>query len=477
MDELEIIKLALDSVKDLGLLVIDKNGKIIIYNKASADSDGISQSDAIGKPFEYVFENPTTPSPTMETLRTGKEHIDMECVYETNEKTRNRTFGNAYPIKKDGQAIGAITIVRFDNSFKRLLAHTIELQKELTISKSQKSNGTRYTLNDLIFSSRPMYNTVTLAKRASMSNAPVMIYGETGTGKELIAQGIHNASSNCKEPFIAVNCSAIPDNLLESTLFGTTKGAYTGAVDAKGLFVQAGSGTLFLDELNSMPLNLQAKLLRVIQEKHVRPLGSEKEIPINCRMISSCNRHPVECIQQEILRKDLYYRLSVICIELPPLRNRKEDIPLLTNYYLEMYSKIYAAGHVVISAAVEDIFMKHNWPGNVRELQHVIESAVIQTAPEEEIKPQHLHPYLRHACTDENGPIPHSRPSPSPAPQPEGTRGADLRRQLEDYERNVLREVLYRCNWNISQAAREVGYTRSNLQYRIQKLGLYNGKH
>lgn len=466
--KLEDINLFLNAIKDLGILAVDESGKIIFYNKASAENDGMNQEDVLGKPFFSIYDN-INSSPIMETLSSGREHLDAECTYNTYFNTSNRSFGNSYPVRKNDRIIGAITIVRFDGGFKRLLTNTMALQKELCETRTRKTNNTHYVLEDLIHSGEVMNNVVLLAARAARSHAPVMIFGESGTGKELVAQGIHNASANNNEPYVAVNCSAIPENLLESTLFGTTKGAYTGAVDTKGLFVQAGKGTLLLDELNSMPLNLQAKLLRALQERAVRALGADKETPIECRIITSLNRHPIDCVREEILRSDLYYRLSVICIEVPPLRRRREDIALLVEYYLKMYSRIYTAGKLRLSVDSMRILIEHEWPGNVRELQHVIESAIVQAAPEEEIRPKHLQNYLRVRdsevlLADQDT---HLKEKCEAAQE-----GSDLHAMLLRYEKQKLLEALKNCGWNISKAARLVGYTRSNLQYRMRKLGI-----
>lgn len=223
------------------------------------------------------------------------------------------------------------------------------------------------------------------AQKAAISPSPVLVYGETGTGKELVIQGIHNAGASRNEPFVAVNCAAIPESLLESTLFGTVRGAFTGGEDRIGLFEQAGRGTLYLDEINSMPIGLQAKILRVFQEKKVRRVGAQAEKPIQCRMICSTNLEPWQCVEEGVLRKDLYYRLAVIQIYIPPLRKRPEDIEVLVDYFKKMYNRIYGKHHLQVSNHLMNLFKEHSWPGNVRELEHTIENslAMVETDVDE----------------------------------------------------------------------------------------------
>lgn len=462
-DELTICKWGFDAITDLGLMVLDITGKVILYNLPSALNDGIRQEDALGHNIREIFSHKTT-STQLEVLRTGEPVIDREVIYTSKSGKQNYCFGSTYPIKKNGQLFGAISVIRFNDSVKALLSRTLELQRELAEVKSQKSNGTHYCFKDIICHSPTMLMTIDMAKKAARSSAPVLIYGETGTGKELIAQSIHNAGPNCNKPFVAINCAAIPENLLESTLFGTTKGAFTGAQSMPGLFEQAGQGTLFLDELNSMPMGLQAKLLRVIQEKVVRRVGAQLECPVSCRIISSCNQPPLECVRQETLRDDLYYRLSVICIEIPTLRRRSDDVLLLANFYVQKYAKIYGTGSIKMTPQFQRVLLEHNWPGNVRELQHVIESALVQLDIGEDLDIQHLQPYLR------NQHLRCRKPTASLALSDSEENLEDLHGQLAAYERRVILAALDKCDWNISQAARVVGYSRSNLQYRMKKL-------
>lgn len=470
-NEMLLCQKAFDAVNDLGMMVLDASGKVLLYNAPSARNDGLMQKDVLGRNIREIFTHQTI-STQEEVLRTGKPVIDQEMCYVTETGKRVSCFGSTYPIKKNEVLVGVFSIIRFNESIRTLLARTIELQRELAEVKSNHTNGTRYHFEDIIGKSPAIVRMLEIAKKAALSPSTVLIYGETGTGKELVAQSIHNASPNRDEPFVAINCAAIPDTLLESTLFGTTKGAYTGAQSAPGLFEQAKKGTLFLDEINSMPMNLQAKLLRVLQEKRVRRVGAQTEIAIECRVISSCNKSPQECVEKEILRADLYYRLSVICVEVPPLRERGDDLLYLANCFIQKYAGIYGAKAVQMTDKCKGALLAHQWSGNVRELQHVMESAIVLLEPGEMLGLHHLQPYLRDKYL--------AREKPKAAVMQEtllsGMPFSNLKDQLVEYERRAILAALEKYHWNVSRVAREIGYTRSNLQYRMRKLGITVGE-
>lgn len=218
-----------------------------------------------------------------------------------------------------------------------------------------------------------------------------------------------------------------------------------------------------------MPLNLQAKLLRVLQEKRVRRVGAQTEVAVQCRVISSCNKPPQECVEKEILRADLYYRLSVICVEVPPLREREGDLLYLADYFIRKYAGIYGASSVQMTDKCKGALLAHTWPGNVRELQHVIESAIVLLEPGEMLGLHHLQSYLRNKYFVQEA------PSSIQAMPVQGNSLADLKGQLADYERRVILSALEKYHWNVSQVARAIGYTRSNLQYRMRKLNILGG--
>jgi arginine utilization regulatory protein len=316
----------LDSIDD-GVIASDHNNRIIVYNKALAEIENHEKEKVLGEYISTVYSDLTPDYGMHATVaKTRKKIPDMIIEYLNENGKIIQLMGNATPVIKDNQLIAIFSIARNLNKTKQLLNKITSLHEQLIISPIDakiKNNGTTFSLKDIIGTSETIKITVKEAQKAALSSFPVLIYGETGTGKELIAQGIHNAKPLNDKPFVAINCAAIPETLLESTLFGTVKGSFTGAQDLKGLFEQAGEGTLYLDEINSMPINLQTKLLRVLQELKIRRLGATNTTEVKCRIISSTNIDPWECMKHGSLREDLLYRLMVIYINLPPLRDRK----------------------------------------------------------------------------------------------------------------------------------------------------------
>ncbi|MGB9744934.1 MAG: sigma-54 interaction domain-containing protein, partial [Desulfurella sp.] len=267
----------------------------------------------------------------------------------------------------------------FDFIVKPFSKETIEKILSLTSSclKFDCTNKTTYD-GDYVFKSEKMQKILQLIKKVANTDATVLLSGETGTGKEVVAKLIHASSNRSKQPFISVNCASIPSNLLESELFGYEKGAFSGAVKTyKGKFEQANGGTLLLDEISEMPLELQAKLLRVLQEKVVDKLGSTESVKIDVRIICTTNRNLAEQVKNGSFREDLFYRINVFPIFLSPLRERREDIPDLINFFIKKYSNKFKKNINGISNNALEILLNYNWPGNVRELENTIERAII----------------------------------------------------------------------------------------------------
>lgn len=301
-----------------------------------------------------------------------------------------------------------------------------------------------YCFDDILGSSKEINEVKNYAKRVSSSNSPIFIYGETGTGKEMMAQAIHNASRKDK-PFIAQNCAAIPENLLESIFFGTSKGSYTGAIETIGLFETAQGGTLYLDELNSMELSFQGKLLRVIQEGELRRLGENRLRKIDVRIVSSVSEEPELLIKTNKLRKDLYYRLNVIRINMPSLEDRKEDIPFLVNGFIDKHNSKCGTKVKGVDKKALELIMKHRYEGNVRELGNIVEEVMISKgsgvikADELNIKDSNI---------------------------------MSLKEKLEDVERKYIKEALLICDYNISKASNFLKIPRQTLQYKIKKYNI-----
>jgi len=308
---------------------------------------------------------------------------------------------------------------------------------------------------DMIGHSKGMQEVFGLISHVADSGTTVLIQGETGTGKELVARAIHMNSPRSKGPLIQFNCAAIPDTLIESELFGHERGAFTGAMrQRRGRFEEAHNGTIFLDEVSELSASAQAKLLRVLQEKQFQPLGSSRVITTNARVIAATNRHLEECITAGRFRNDLYYRLSVFPIYLPPLRERGNDIILLADHFVLKYSKEMGKPVKRISTSVIEVFLSHQWPGNVRELENCIERAILLTEGDA-IEMIHLPPSLQ-AKMREGDPTEKGR----------------LSTVILSQERSLILEALKETRGNQSQAARLLGTTKRIIQYKIQKLGI-----
>jgi arginine utilization regulatory protein len=297
-----------------------------------------------------------------------------------------------------------------------------------------------------------------------------LIVGDTGTGKELFAQSIHNGSGRLSAPFISQNCAALPDNLIESLLFGTKRGAFTGAVDTPGLFEQANGGTLLLDEINSLNLNLQAKLLRVLQEKTIRRIGDTKDTPVDVRVIANMNEDPIDAIANNRMRKDLYYRLGVVTIFVPPLKERKEDIPLLVQNFIEKYNELFQMNVKGLSEEVKQSFFEYDWLGNVRELEHIIEAAMNIMIDEEWIMYTHLPYQYRSKMQMKERMIPLSTVDNFIKENAEIA--VPLKQQMELFEKSYIDHVLTKNNFNVSKSAQLLGLSRQSLQYRMKKLNI-----
>lgn len=338
----------MEAVEDICIQIYNKEGRAICYSKGCEQLEGLKKKDILGKKLEDVYtidkneENPYGSLP-LTVLRTGEVLKNKHVKFSTCDNQLVDVISSTYPVfsKDKSEIIAAICVFR-DIGDYLMMANTIQkLEKDLASKNIEKrKNGTVYTFDDIIGKSKTLTKSIDNAKKAARNLAPVMVVGSTGTGKEVFAQSIHNESRVSKGPFVAINCSAIPENLLESTLFGTCKGAFTGASENIGLFETAKGGTLFLDEINSMSLKLQAKLLRTLETKTIRKVGGNELIPIDVRIISATNQDPLEAVKEKQIRADFYYRLAVISLKLYDLKDRKEDIPGLVNFFIMNHSNI-----------------------------------------------------------------------------------------------------------------------------------------
>jgi two-component system response regulator PilR (NtrC family) len=335
---------------------------------------------------------------------------------------------------------------------RRLVNENQELKREL--------RG-RYRFQELVGRGTKMKAILALVEKISTTASTVLVHGESGTGKELVARAIHFNSARADKPFVSINCGALPDELLESELFGHTKGSFTGAVSSKkGLFEVANGGTIFLDEIAETSSAMQVKLLRVLQERRIRRVGGTEEIPVDVRVIAASNQDLAQAVRERRLREDLFYRINVIPLRLPPLREKKEDIPLLAEHFLAKVRRQMHRAPRGISHQTMELLEAYHWPGNVRELENVIERAVA-LEPEETIQPQSLPPEVRQErCSHEDPGI----------EVPE--QGLDLEAHLEDLRAHAMRQALERCGGVQSRAARQLGMTFRSFRYFAKKYGL-----
>ena len=448
----------LGNIMDEAVHIVDATGKTILYNEKMAGLEMTNREDILGKPFREVFSSiPPQESTLYRALKENQATINKQQTYRNRYGKEITTVNSTIPVEEDGQVIAAIEVSRDITEIKSLSNTILDLQKEtLPVQKPKKPQIKRYQFDNIIGENKTFQEVVTLGKKAARTDASVFIYGETGTGKELFAQSIHFAGARRDNPFLAQNCAALPESLLEGILFGTEKGGFTGAVDRPGLFEQASGGTLLLDEISAMPYELQSKLLRVLQEDYIRRVGGSRDIPVDVRIIATVNEPPQELIEKGLLRKDLYYRLNVVNITIPPLRERLDDLPLLCDAFLEKHNKKYGKEVWMLSEGALKTLRNYTYPGNVRELENIIMSAVSLTDREHVLTEKLLH--LPDVEQEKKG----SAAGYDPSAQ-----------SLDEYLRICEEQILIRCmaenEGNISAAARQLGIKRQTLQHKLKK--------
>lgn len=478
LSNLNNLQLRLDCLEEIinnisdGVIMSNSEGKLVLYNRAQEKMENLNASEILGNYIwdVYGYHNPDL-SEHRQVYKTQKPIISSFKAHAIKNGIPKYLSYSTYPLIINGKTVGVYSISKNETVLKSLLQEAIELKSKLYEHEQvndkavAKNNGTRYEFSDIKSESQEMRQLTKEAQDISWLNSSVLIVGETGTGKELFAQSIHNHSAARDYPFLAINCAAIPENLLESTLFGTTKGAFTGAADRTGLIEKAGMGTLFLDEITDMPLTLQAKLLRVIEDKYVRPVGGNTAISANCRFISATNEDPLEAIKKGSFRQDLFYRISAAYLYIPPLRNRLSDINYLINYFLKKYSEYYKKNIKKISPQLLNAMINYSWPGNIRELEHMIEAMVTKAAPgQKELDHRCLNSYAKSSLPLNNfdnchvGSNTHNNMS--------------LTDLLKSIEKHQITEALINNKGNVSKAAKSLGIIRQSLIYRMKKLNI-----
>ncbi len=439
-----------------GIVVVDEKGCISMINKAAERFLRRQADEIAGCPVEEVIENTTLPR----VLKTGLPEINQLQFI-----NRVPYVVSSQPIIRKGQVVGAVGRILFRNlhEIQELARKLAEVDRQVgnlgSASRVPVQSGTGF---DQIVTADPAFRQVIEeAEIVSHGTSNILITGESGTGKELIAQAIHKSNTARTGPLVKVNCAAIPASLMESEFFGYVAGAFTGAQRSgkKGKLSLADGGTLFLDEIGDMPLALQSKLLRVIQDKCFEPIGSNVSQKVDVRFIAATNRALEDMVHEGSFRSDLYYRLNVIPIHIPPLRERRQDINLLVQFFLEKYNHVFNTHIHDLSREVREIFLDHSWPGNVRELENVIERA-INFARGRLIEKQDLPHYLRDTS-------PPSYRNQSPV-----QKNQKLKPSRDDHEQALIIDALKRSGGNKAEAARILGISRSWLYEKMTKMGL-----
>lgn len=442
-----------------GIHIIDAAGKIVYYNNFAKRIDGVDPAKAVGQHLLEIYPSLDEETSTMLTaIRTGVPILKKEQTFLNYKGEKITTINSSIPIKSRGKILGAIEISKDITQVRELSEKIVDLQNQL-YSGNKKSDqareSARYTFYDIVGESEEIKKLKALSKRAAEGDVPVLVSGDTGTGKELFVHSIHNGSKRRHNPFITQNCAALPSNLLEGILFGTTKGGFTGAEDRPGLFELADGGTLFLDEINSMPLELQSKLLRVLQDGNVRRVGGTKIKNVDVRVIAATNVSPEEAIEKKQLRKDLYYRLNVISFEIPPLKDRKDDIEVLANHFIEKFNTKMGKSTKGISRRALNQFLDYPWEGNVRELEHLIEG-IMSIYDVDIIDLEHLPPKVRKAKGKKE----------------KRRINLALNQVLEETEKSLVQEAMKQTDGNVTHAAELLQIPRQTLQYKLQKYSI-----
>jgi arginine utilization regulatory protein len=456
-----------------GVIITDAAGVVVFKNKAMASIDDLGIQETLGQRVTDIYDSSEETSMIMRCLHSKQPILSQAFYYRVGSGPLRKVIHSVYPLYQGTNLQGAICFVWDEDSLQKQITNSQALVKD---HNRDLGNNTKYTFGDIIGADPEFLHSLRRARSAAANDSPVLIWGETGTGKELFAQAIHNHSSRRNHPFVAINCAAIPDSLQESTLFGTAKGAFTGALDKPGLFEEAKNGTLYLDELDSMPGALQVKLLRVLQEKKLRRLGSSKEIPVKLKIISSLSCNPTQAVQDSTLRADLYYRLGVVFIYLPPLRERQSDISILARHFVSKINCMQGTDVQGISNSSLQKLMACDWPGNVRQLEHSIEAAMNEVGTDRILDDEHFDrasgigewslteaASLRQGADDQKSELRLLKRSPG---------DMSLQSLRSKQEREWICRALFDSNGHMSKAAKKLGISRQLLYYKAKKLGV-----
>lgn len=432
-------------------IIIDTEETILYFYDNRPELGGVSEKDVVGRKLFDVFDEFSRKDNLLVKALKG---ISSSNVYQKIKISATREANGmswAMPIYNKGEIIGAVLAVIYSADKHEHAGEGIKL-----MAATDDKRGRLFGLDDIITQSKNMEAFKQRVKKVSRTKSPVLIYGETGTGKEMVAEAIHTEKGQDGRPFISQNCAAIPNTLIESTLFGTTKGSFTGARDKGGLFEMADGGTLFLDEINHMDMLLQAKLLRAIENHEIFRVGSFAPIKVDVRIIAATNEDPAELVRKGQLREDLYYRLKVVQLNIPPLRERMEDIELLVKYFITKYNRRMGKNILNVEDSLKDRFMKHNWPGNVRELENLIQGGC-NLAEDHLIREENIQ-WFNYVGEEDYEAFAYDE-----------TR--TLKEHMDVFETAVIMDA-YEKATSLTELAGALGLNVQNLRYKIKQLGL-----
>lgn len=442
------------SMTDDGFIVVNRAGEVIHINKKYCNFLGTTEEKALGRSiFEII--------PNSKMLEVMEKRYCEECVIQTYilgiEKEGSAIVSRSYVENEEGEVIAGVAQIKFRLQTLDVAKKLMKEYAELEYYKEEYINAAKenYCFDKIVGKSQSFLTVKKIGLKASKTNFPVLITGKTGTGKEVFAKAIHTSGDRADKPMISINCAAIPEALLESELFGYEEGSFTGAKKGgkKGKFFIANGGTIFLDEIGDMPLPMQGKLLRVLQEKEIDPVGSVNSIPIDVRIIAATRKNLPEMIEKELFREDLYYRLNVINIEMPSLSERKEDILELAGYFLTKLNLEYKTVKG-FSKEVKNCLKNYSWPGNIRELDNVIKSAyAINDSFLIELDDLPAKMYNKRYSDIEN-------------------KNLNFQEKINSYEKLLIEEFLKKYHWNCSEAAEKMGIHRSVLYKKIKKFDI-----
>lgn len=423
-------------------MIVNKDNVIQYSAMVEDNSSFLMTKNVMGKNLFDMYPNLTKESSThCRVMASGKPIIDEQQLIIEKSGRAYVINTSTFPIEYQGEIIGT-----FDISYNYTSS-----------TKQEEIRNKLYNVDSIVSKNEEMLSIKNKILKVSKNDSNVLVIGESGTGKQLVVEAIHSASARAEKPFISLNCAAIPDSLMESILFGTVKGSFTGSENRKGVFELADGGTLFLDEINSMNMELQAKLLKVVEEQKYMKIGGERYIDVDVRVISAMNVDPREAIRTKNLRQDLFFRLGVIQFFLPPLRERKEDIQILAEHFIRYYNRKMNKTVEELDSAVERVFMEYSWPGNVRELRNVMESSFNMTEGDY-ISLIDIPDYLKEYTFEER--------TEELADAIVLEKG--LSELMGEYEKKILIET-FRNVRSLSEASRVLKMTRQAIQYKAEK--------